>query len=150
MSIRKPFSQQLHEENDPKARQAVIQFVTQQGLSAKENPNIYGIDLSISGIAASGYVYDDMPVEVERRECWKNNSFPFPTVHIPARKKKFFKTNILYAIVNKTYNKFMFCCSDHIINHELREVSNKYIAEGEYFYDVPLKEWGKVYEKEGG
>ena len=42
----------------------------------------------------------------------------------------------------------MFCYSDSIINSELQEVSNKYITKGEYFYNVPLKKWGKIYKKE--
>ena len=148
-SKRKPFSQAIHDQNDPKARQVIMQFVRQRGLTTKENPDIYGIDLFISGTVATGRVYDNMPIEVERRECWSAEYFPFATIHIPERKTKFFKTNILYAIVNKHYDKFMFCLSNNIIKHELQEVLNKYVKQGEYFYDVPLKEW-KVYNLEGG
>ena len=83
MSIRKPFNQQLHDENDPKARQAVMKFIRQCGLTAVENENIYGIDLFISGKSSTGHVYNKTPVEVERRECWNNERFPFSTVHIP-------------------------------------------------------------------
>lgn len=149
MSIRKPFNQQLHDENDPKARQAVMKFIRQCGLTAVENENIYGIDLFISGKSSTGHVYNKTPVEVERRECWNNERFPFSTVHIPKRKEKFFRANIVYAIVNKTYDRFMFCYSNSITNSELQEVSNKYITKGEYFYNVPLEKWGKIYKKEG-
>tara|TARA_R110000824_G_scaffold292235_1_gene480625 strand:+ start:78 stop:530 length:453 start_codon:yes stop_codon:yes gene_type:complete len=142
---RKPFNKQLHDENDPKARQAVMAFANQRGLIIRENSDIYGIDLFISGTSRTGHVYEDMPVEVERRECWSGEHFPFTTIHIPERKTKFFKTNILYAIVNKTYNKFMFCYSDNIIKYGTQEVSNKYMTKGEYFYNVPLNEWRNVY-----
>ena len=62
-------------------------------------------------------------------------------MHIPARKEKFFKYSIVYAIVNRDFNKIMFCKSGVIKQYNSIEVPNKSVPEGEYFYDVPIKEW---------
>ena len=35
----------------------------------------------------------------------------------------------------------MFCKSEVIKQYNLIEVPNKSVPEGEYFYDVPIKEW---------
>jgi len=126
--INKKFNKESHAVNDKPAKDLVISFLKSKGLDAMENPNDYGIDIMVSRY------------EVERREIWIN-SFPFKTVHIPARKEKFLKYNIVYAIVNKDFNKIMLCTSEVIRKYNKIEVPNKSVPKGEYFYDVPIKEW---------
>ena len=126
--INKKFNKESHAVNDKPAKDLVISFLKSKGLDAMENPNDYGIDIMVSRY------------EVERREIWIN-SFPFRTVHIPARKEKFLKYNIVYAIVNKDFNKIMLCTSEVIRKYNKIEVPNKSVPKGEYFYDVPIKEW---------
>ena len=126
--IYKKFNKESHAVNDKPAKDLVIRFLQSKGLDAIENPNDYGIDIMVSRY------------EVERREIWIN-SFPFKTVHIPARKAKFLKYNIVYAIVNKDFNKIMLCTSEVIRQYDKIEVPNKSVPRGEYFYDVPIKEW---------
>ena len=93
-----------------------------------ENPDRYGIDIVVPRY------------EVERREIWIDE-FPFKTVHIPARKEKFLKHSIVYVVVNKDFDKLMFCRSEVIRQYDLIEVPNKSVPEGEYFYDVPIEKW---------
>ena len=126
--IYKEFNEESHAANDKPAKDLVINFLKSKGIDATENPDQYGID-----IIAPRY-------EVERREIWIDK-FPFKTVHIPARKEKFFKYSIVYAIVNRDFNKIMFCKSGVIKQYNAIEVPNKSVPEGEYFYDVPIKEW---------
>jgi hypothetical protein len=126
--INKKFNKESHAANDKPAKDLVIRFLQSKGLDAIENPNDYGIDIMVSRY------------EVERREIWIN-SFPFKTVHIPARKAKFLKYSIVYAIVNKDFNKIMLCTSEVIRQYDKVEVPNKSVPRGEYFYDVPIKEW---------
>ena len=126
--INKKFNKESHAVNDKPAKDLVIKFLKSKGLDAMENPNDYGIDIMVSRY------------EVERREIW-TNKFPFQTVHIPARKEKFLKYNIIYAIVNKDFNKIMLCTSEIIRQYNKIEVPNKSVPVGEYFYDVPIKEW---------
>ena len=126
--IYKQFNKESHAANDKPAKDLVIRFLQSKGIDATENPDKYGID-----IIAPRY-------EVERREIWIDN-FPFKTVHIPARKKKFLNYSIVYAVVNRDFNKIMFCASEIIKQSNLIEVPNKSVPKDEYFYDVPLEEW---------
>ena len=126
--IYKQFNKESHAVNDKPAKDLVISFLKSKGVDAVENPDKYGIDIIVPRY------------EVERREIWVNY-FPFKTVHIPARKEKFLKYSIVYAVVNKDFNKIMFCKSEVIKQYNLIEVPNKSVPEGEYFYDVPIEEW---------
>ena len=81
--ICKPFSQELHDDNDPQARRKVQDFfLHQQGIEMVENPDKYDIDLlqKDNGDILAGY-------EVERRHNWFARDFPFTTLHVPARRK---------------------------------------------------------------
>ena len=126
--IYKKFNKESHAVNDKPAKDLVINFLKSKGLDAIENPDKYGIDIVVPRY------------EVERREIWIDQ-FPFKTVHIPARKEKFLKHSIIYVVVNKDYNKLMFCRSEIIRQYNLIEVPNKSVPEGEYFYDVPIEKW---------
>tara|TARA_R100001594_G_scaffold47307_1_gene80228 strand:+ start:3115 stop:3513 length:399 start_codon:yes stop_codon:yes gene_type:complete len=126
--IYKKFNKENHKANDKPAKDLVIKFLQSKGLDAIENPNDYGIDIMVSRY------------EVERRIIWKDK-FPFKTVHIPSRKSKFLKYNIMYAVVNKDFDKIMLCKSSTIRKYKQIEVPNKSVPKGEYFYDVPIEEW---------
>ena len=126
--IYKKFNKESHAVNDKPAKDLVINFLKSKGLDAIENPDKYGIDIVVPRY------------EVERREIWIDQ-FPFKTVHIPARKEKFLKHSIIYVVVNKDFNKLMFCRSEIIRQYNLIEVPNKSVPEGEYFYDVPIEKW---------
>ena len=132
--IYKKFNEESHATNDRPAKDLVINFLKSKGLDAMENPDKYGIDIVVPRY------------EVERREIWIDE-FPFKTVHIPARKEKFLKHSIVYVVVNKDFNKMMFCRSEIIRQYNLIEVPNKSVPEGEYFYDVPIEKW-RIYNTE--
>ena len=132
--IYKEFNKESHAANDKPAKDLVINFLKSKGLDAMENPDKYGIDIVVPRY------------EVERREIWIDE-FPFKTVHIPARKEKFLKHSIVYVVVNKDFNKMMFCRSEIIRQYNLIEVPNKSVPEGEYFYDVPIEKW-RIYNTE--
>ena len=132
--IYKEFNKESHAANDKPAKDLVIDFLKSKGLDAMENPDKYGIDIVVPRY------------EVERREIWIDE-FPFKTVHIPARKEKFLKHSIVYVVVNKDFNKMMFCRSEIIRQYNLIEVPNKSVPEGEYFYDVPIEKW-RIYNTE--
>jgi len=143
MPVHKPFNQSNYDANDASGKEVVTQFLTNKGLDVQENSNKYGIDLIANGTTYNGKSFVDIPIEVERRNIW-TDTFPFPTVHVPERKTKFLSKYMLYAVVNSTYDRVMFCSSDIIKQFIPIEVPNKSIQAGEYFYDVPLKHW-KVY-----
>ena len=132
----KPFSKGNHAANDNPGKRVVIKYLGAKGIDAVENPNRYGID-----ILAAWY-------EVERRTIL-TNKWPYPTVHIPYRKKKFFKNKCIYAVnvhhkfFDYSYDGLMFCGSDVVVEYPVIEVPNKSVEKDEYFYDVPLHEFTK-------
>jgi len=136
MKVRKPFNKAAHASNDSIGKQTVLKLLKSMDVEAEENSNPYGVDI----ILKEGYG----TYEVERRPIW-DETWPFPTVHIPERKTKFLIPDMTYAVVNRDGNKVMLCSSETILKYEQLEVPNKEVVVGEYFYDVPLSEW-KVYD----
>jgi hypothetical protein len=84
---RKPFDQVLHDENDAIAKEAVRSFLEAVWGYPVTEGGQYDVDLLIyEEDTICGYV------EVERRHNWDKQHFPFDTLHIPERKRKFFHT----------------------------------------------------------
>ena len=80
LSEYKAFDPKLHAKFDKPAKERILDYM-RKGL-IKENPDKYGPDI---------LVQDSYYVEVEVREIWKDDNFPFDEIHIPERKTKFFK-----------------------------------------------------------
>jgi hypothetical protein len=133
----KLFDQKLFDENDSIAKTAVSKYL-------KDNFDVcvfwgyeYFIDLlvvsSIKSIAL---------IEVERRSNWVDK-FPFDTVHVPLRKKKYF-VDTLYPTylfsVRFDCKEALFCDGETIINSPVVMKPNKY-SSGEPFFAVPLEHW---------
>lgn len=130
--IRKPFNQAVHDACDPPARDAVIRFHESRGYYAKPFDK-YKVDLIIENefMVPVGYA------EIEMRD-WEE--CPFPTIHVPERKKKLFDNDMptTYFVVSKSLKKAWWCKTEEILESPLIEVKNKAVPEGEYFYDVPV------------
>jgi hypothetical protein len=133
----KLFDQKLFDENDSIAKTAVSKYL-------KNNFDVcvfwgyeYFIDLlvvsSIKSIAL---------IEVDRRSNWVDK-FPFDTVHVPFRKKKYF-VDTLYPTylfsVRFDCKEALFCDGETIINSPVVTKPNKY-SSGEPFFAVPLEHW---------
>lgn len=75
--------------------------------------------------------------EIEQRD-WQ--SCPYQTVHVPSRKKKLVNNDLptIYFVVSKDLKTAIWCKGEDIVASPLREVPNKAVKSGEYFYDVPL------------
>ena len=123
--MNKPFDPQLFGANDPQSRSVVAEFYKSRGCLVRANPDQYGIDLFVT-----------RKVEIERRPNWYGNRFPFETVHIPARKEKFFNEGCLYVVVNGGYDAMLTIDGSVILKHPRVRVPNKFMDD-EFFYDVP-------------
>jgi len=130
----KPFNQAVHDICDPPAREAVKKYIKDTwDLNAWHNPDKYAVDLIIErNKEAIGYA------EIEMRD-WDH--CPFNTIHIPKRKDKLFENNkrTIYFVVSKSIKKAWYVDSQLIKNSSVREIPNKEVSQGEYFYDVPIK-----------
>jgi hypothetical protein len=132
--VLKPFSKSLHATNDPKSRRLVKKFFAAMGIPLKDHPDRYDIDL----ITEDG----EVRVEVERRPVWKTGKFPFKTVHVLERKKKFFEHGKAhYCIISEDYKWMGFISAtlirEYMKPEYLNHNPNKFVRSGEYEYDIP-------------
>jgi hypothetical protein len=134
----KPFEQELHDLYDQPAKLAVGRYIEKTcGIEVYGNPDKYGIDLllvrneKIIGMA-----------EVEVRQ-WSPNC-PYPTIHVPERKTKFFKERTLFfALTKDMQHAYWIECKD-IMEYPVKEVRNVKVSAGEMFFDVPTNKFNYV------
>jgi hypothetical protein len=131
--VTKPFNQAVHDACDPPAREAIKQYIKSAwDMNALHNPDQYAVDLMIEkDKELVGYA------EIEMRD-W--DRCPFNTIHIPKRKDKLFNNNkrTIYFVVSRGMTKAWYIDTDVIKTSAVREIPNKAVSQGEYFYDVPL------------
>ena len=129
---RKKFNKDLFEKYDRLARAATTEYLTTRGYKVTPHPDKYAQDL---------LAVDDehqFCVECEVKMVWKGDTFPFDSVQLPERKKKFLNSLTQFFIWNEGLTKAVSFWSDDVRTLEPVEVPNKYISKGEYFYQVPL------------
>ena len=102
------------------------------GYEIMPNPDKYGVDLLVSHNGNGVGV-----VEVEVRS-WSPNC-PFPTIHVPSRKTKFFAGNALFFALTHDMQHAYWIESKEILKHPMKEVRNVKVVSGELFYDVPTE-----------
>jgi len=138
IGVNKPFDKGLHTKNDPKSRRLIKDFFAERGLVLIDHPNKYDIDL----ISEDGIIR----VEVEHRLNWVNAVFPYAEINVPERKAKFFaKGKAHYCILSKEYEYVGFISAEKIQKYIkprfLKESSNRFVKENEFFYKVPKEEF---------
>lgn len=138
MSTRKPFDRDLYNENNERAIDAVLAELTDEGLYAVRNDDLYGPDIVVyKGFRPFYYV------EVEVKRVWPADSdFPWPTIHLPERKSKFLRLGkpIEFWILRSDLTETL-VVPDVIINSNmLHIVPNRLVGDGEQFYVVPVAE----------
>ena len=130
--ITKPFNQKVHDACDPPAREAVSKYIKATwGMNAWHNPDRYAVDLIIEkDKELIGYA------EIEMRD-WDH--CPFRTIHIPKRKDKLFNNSkrTIYFVVSRGMKKAWYIDVQVIKDSAVREIPNKAVSQGEYFYDIP-------------
>jgi hypothetical protein len=136
--IRKPFEQDLHDLYDAPAKQAVATFIERTcDVTVRFNPDQYAVDLIIMRDGKQvGYA------EVEVRQ-W-SPTCPFPTIHVPHRKEKYFGDKTLFFALTKDMQSAYWIETNNIKDCPLKEVRNYKVANGEMFFDVPTTEFNFV------
>lgn len=135
---RKAFDRELFKANDGKARQATTRYLQRKGYAVKPHPDQYAQDLIAEQDNAS------FCVECEIKHGWSGERFPFITVQLPERKSKFFNTATMFFVWNKELTHAMTFWSHDVKQLEPIEIFNKYVQEGEYFYQIPMDMVEKV------
>jgi len=79
-------------------------------------------------------------VEVEYAIRWSGGAWPYPTVHIPKRKKKYTSLSVptFFVVVNGGYDQMLLIPEECVLSSAVVVVKTKYneIGEAEEFYDV--------------
>lgn len=128
---RKGFDRQLFLKYDQAAKDATIKFL---GGDAREyTENRYAQDIIYTGPKG-----EQLFAECEVKRVWKGWDFPYDSVQLPERKKKFFDKPTLFFIWNEDQTRAATFWSHVIEDLEPVEVPNRYIYKGEYFFQVPL------------
>jgi len=131
----KPFDASLHAQHDKDGRDFVKAFYKKHGLDAQDNPDQYGVDLLV--------YYDDSLVgyaEVEVRQNWDKEQFPFDTLNVPERKQKLLTNDLetTFFSVSKDHSRAFMCQDRIVLSSPLMESANKYVGSGEKFFKVPI------------
>lgn len=134
-SKRKRFSKSLHSENDTPARAAAMRYWKALGYNVYENANNHIPDLTIETENARFYS------EVEVKRIWKGEAFQYDTLQIPERKRKYTGLDLpcTFMVFNNEQTHVFLCESSTLVTSPIVEVPNKFVPEGELFFQVPIK-----------
>lgn len=138
MGVYKKFSPELYKQYDDLGINAVLTYLDSLGIYAKRGADKYGVDIVVySGFRPLAYI------EVEVAARWPGGTdWSFPDYHVLQRKAKFMRGQLglpctLYAL--RADLTLAIVIPDHAITEDLLvEVPNKFVAEGEMMYAVPL------------
>jgi Holliday junction resolvase-like predicted endonuclease len=134
---RKKYNQKLSDENDLRSRDIVKKYMQSQWNVVAYDFLTYEIDLIVK--RNDTWVAF---VEVEVR-FWANELCPFKTIHVAKRKQKFLnqKLPVVFFAVTKSLKYAYWCKAEDITSSPIIEIKNKYVANNEYFYDVPVNKF---------
>jgi hypothetical protein len=129
----KRFDKALFAKYDALARKATIKALEARGYTAKDNPDTYAQDL-IATKDGKQFL-----VECEIKAVWQTDTFPYDSVQLPERKKKFFNKPTLFFIWNKHTSKAAVFWDHHVKDLTPVEVPNKYLDKTENFFQIPIE-----------
>jgi len=137
------FNQDAYDSFDEKSKTLVSKLLTKLGFEVTDNTidNRYAVDLSFKD--KDGKKYD---TDVEVRSKWSGTVFPFKTIHIPYRKKKFIESceNFIYTVVNLEMTHCLMCKQCNILASNVVTIKTPRM-EQEPFYDIDVK-YFKLFE----
>jgi len=128
--LSKPFDTKLYEEDD-NAKQTIKDWLTLKGYSVWVNPDDYGIDLIGEKNGRK------LGWEVEVKHNWRGKRFPFTSVHISARKKKFCEPNHHFIMLNHERTIFLTVSAPDFVTCKVVTKDTIY-TEKEQFVEIPL------------
>jgi len=130
----KKFSKVLFDENDAIGKHVGIHFAAQieDEVIIRIEPTKYGVDL-----VAVGKKHHFIECEVKYN--WKGGPFPYETIQVLGRKEKYFAQGAGLILVSANLQDFLYLTAKQILASPKVKVRNKYVFEGEEFFQVPAK-----------
>ena len=135
----KPFSQILHDKYDAPARKAVSNWIQMKwGLEVIDNPDKYAVDLIC--------LRSSVPVGALEVEVRLVDFFQYNSIHVAHRKAKLFQGHlpVLFFALTPDLRNAYWVKADLIKDCPLIEVQNRYVKDGELFYDCPITLFKKI------
>ena len=130
--VLKAFEEDQWEIFDGPAKALGIKFWEAMDCECIENEDPFGIDLIVERNGKS------FGCEVEIRQKWHGTAFPFDSLYLPLRKKKFAKDKSVFMVINNSQTHAMYVRAEDILNSPVAENKNERVPSGEKFYSVPL------------
>lgn len=130
------FIQKNFDENDARARAKAKTILIKHYDKVEDNPDVYDIDLLCyrnNKIVAY--------VEVEVKNLWQGQNFPYPDINALTRKEKYYKAhpdNCILILFNGSLTSCFLMNGKTILASPKVEVPNRRHASGEYFFKVPI------------
>lgn len=126
----KKFDRALFNKYDKFGKDIVKKFFKSKGYIAKDNPDIYGIDLILYKKEKKvGYA------EVEVKKKWTSVEYPYNIMDIPKRKGKFFKTDLpsYFVMVNNEGTALQYINGQKILQSPIIRKDNCYMKNEPFF-----------------
>tara|TARA_R100001480_G_scaffold63449_1_gene75742 strand:+ start:1022 stop:1591 length:570 start_codon:yes stop_codon:yes gene_type:complete len=139
--ISKPFDLDLYKRTDALGKDGVIKELQKyfpSNYTIKETEDRYAVDITVLDSTGTPYCY----VEVEVKEDWHDNVWPFKSMHVPQRKNKFANLGkqTIFITFNADCTGYVACDNKTMLASSLKEIPNRYISSNEFFYDVNLND----------
>ena len=133
----KPFCQDTFDTYDKLCRLRVSDYfeelISSKGWQLKDSDDPYAPDLCVVSQDNVEFYF-----EVEQKNNWGKGNFPFPTLQIPERKRKFAELPAIFCVLNKYHTRMATVKASKVISSPVVEVSNRYVKSGELFFQVPV------------
>lgn len=117
---------------DAPAKSLGIKFWEAMGCDCVENDDQFGIDLIVE---RNGKTFG---CEVEIRQAWHGVDFPFASLFLPLRKRKFAKDKSVFLVINNSQTHAMYVRAEDVLASPIVANKNEKVPSGERFFSVPL------------
>lgn len=129
----KQFEQSEYNECNNKAIEIIKTFLRNKGYSIEDKKEDMLVD--ITAIKNNSVTYH----EVEVKKVWKGDWPDFwTTIQVPERKGKFNTKQHFICVLSNDMTQAWYIKGTDLKKEYLKEVYNKKISKGEYFFQVPI------------
>jgi len=137
MGKRKHFDRELYNKNDKLAKECTRAIIKKhKNFKVEENEKKRGVDLLL--YYKGKHVAN---IECEIKRVWKTKKFFYPSIQIPERKEKFTGLDkpTIFIVFNNDQSSYMAIEEKNLLASPKKEVPNRFVYKGEYFFQVPRR-----------
>jgi len=138
-TVRKKFDRNLYNKTNTKAIRAGVSYLKSQDHSILDKKETYGPDIISEKNGVLHYT------EVETKLVWSGDwPVTWEDVRIPERKSRLIalakskNASLNFFIFNKEYTKAWQIRGDVVASCPLKEIPNRYVSKGEFFFIIPI------------